>query len=71
MQIYVVYFENANLQPKNRRLPTFWSFEYYENEYFGDGWPKELFYQKNSTQGENAQIELKKITWLRRSVGND
>lgn len=44
--------------------------EYYENEYFGDGWPKELFYQKNSTQGENTKIELKKITWLRRSVGN-
>ena len=44
--------------------------EYYENEYFGDGWPKELFYQKNTTQGEITKIELKTITWLRRSVGN-
>lgn len=45
--------------------------EYYEYEYFGDGWPKELFYQKTSIQGETTQLDLKKITWLRRSVGNE
>lgn len=45
--------------------------EYYENKYFGDGWPKDLFYQKTSTQGNTTKLELKQINWISRSVGND
>lgn len=45
--------------------------EYFENEYFGDGWPKELFYQKSSKVGQITKLDLSQISWMSRSVGNE
>ena len=45
--------------------------ESFENNYFNDGWPMELWYSKTSKLNEKTGIEIKYIEWIFRSVGNE
>lgn len=45
--------------------------EEYNNDYFYDGWPKDLWYRKTTTQNGSSIVEVKHLEWLTRSVNNN
>lgn len=42
--------------------------EYMENEYFSDGWPKELYYRLSNTTDAETVVDIKYLVWEERHV---